>query len=215
MTTHHAIIGGRLVLNAMLAGFFIGMAATVYLATPNPIIGAILFGFGLLTILCYEFKLFTGSVGYLANQGRDFLRYCGQLLLIWGGNLAGCFLFGMLIRQTRSLAMVESRAISICEQKLADGVPSLFVLALFCGVLMYLAVETFHRQELGPLIRIPMVFLCVIIFILSGFEHCIATMFYFSVAGLWDWLPLGCVAVLTLGNALGGMMIPAADKLRR
>ena len=54
---------GKVFLNAILAGIFIGIAGTVYLATPNALLGPFLFAFGLLTIICYQFKLFTGAVG--------------------------------------------------------------------------------------------------------------------------------------------------------
>lgn len=78
---------------------------------------------------------------------------------------------------------------------------------------MYLAVDTF-RRELPPVIRLINVFLCVMVFILSGFEHCIANMYYFSVAGIWSWSNLGLILLMTLGNALGGMFPVAADKVR-
>ncbi len=204
----------KIFLNAVLAGLFIGIAGTVYLATPQPGLGAFLFGFGLLTILCYQFRLYTGAIGYLANQGRETLPYLVVLLLIWLGNLAGCFAVGSLIRWSRSLKLVESRAIGLCEQKLGDELGSIFILAFFCGILMYLAVESFRRSEWHAAIRLPIVFLCVAIFILSGFEHCIANMYYFSVAGLWSWTTLGYVAVMTLGNSVGGMLLPVADKFR-
>ena len=60
----------RVLINAVLAGIFIGLAGTVYLSVPNKFAGAFLFGFGLLTIVCCSFKLYTGAIGYLVNQGR-------------------------------------------------------------------------------------------------------------------------------------------------
>ena len=88
-------------LNAVLAGVFIGIAGTVYLAVPVSIVGAFLFGFGLLTILCNSFKLFTGAVGYLASQGKNTVSYLYTLFFIWLGNLAGCFAVGSAVRCTR------------------------------------------------------------------------------------------------------------------
>ena len=57
---------GKIFLNAILAGLFIGIAGTVCMAVPDPVMGAFLFGFGLLTIVSYGFKLYTGALGYLA-----------------------------------------------------------------------------------------------------------------------------------------------------
>ncbi len=205
----------RTLVNALLAGIFIGIAGTVYLAVKNPVAGAVLFGFGLLTILCYQFKLYTGAIGYLANQGKKTLAYCRTLFLIWCGNFGGTWLVGTLVRRSRVFARIDARVGAMCAEKLNDGLPSLLILAFFCGILMYVAVETYRREELAPIFRFFTVFLCVSIFILSGFEHCIADMFYFSAANVWSGKPLLVTLWLTLGNSLGGMLLPVMDKIRK
>ncbi len=202
-------------INALLAGIFIGIAGTVYLAVKNPVIGAVLFGFGLMTILCYGFKLYTGAIGYLANQGKKTPAYLWTLLLIWCGNFSGTWLVGTLVRHSRTFAKIDARVGAMCAEKLADKMPSLLVLSFFCGILMYVAVETYRREELSPIFRFFGIFLCVSIFILSGFEHCIADMFYFSAANVWNGWTLTITLLLTLGNSLGGMLLPVADKLRK
>ena len=201
--------------NGIMAGVFIGIAGTVYLAMPIPALGAFLFGFGLLTILCNNFKLFTGAVGYLASQGRNTFAYLFTLLLIWGGNLVGCFAVGSAVRMSRVAEMsgIVAKAVNLCTIKSADSLTSLLILAFFCGILMYLAVDTFKR-DLPPVIRMTNVFLFVMVFIISGFEHCIANMYYYSVAGMWSWGNLGVILWMTLGNALGGMFPVVADKIR-
>lgn len=202
-------------LNAILAGIFIGIAGTVYLAVPIAVIGAFLFGFGLLTILCNNFKLYTGAVGYLASQGKNTLHYLGTLWFIWLGNLVGCFAVGSAVRASRvaELSGIAAKAERLCLIKMADSAGSLLILSFFCGILMYLAVDTF-RRELPPVIRMTNVFLCVMVFILSGFEHCIANMYYFSAAALWNWDNLLLIGLMTLGNSLGGMFLVVADKFR-
>jgi formate/nitrite transporter FocA (FNT family) len=206
---------GKIFVNALLAGLFIGMAGTVYLAVPNANLGAFLFAFALMTILCYGFKLFTGAIGYLVTQKRgDVFSYLITLVLIWLGNLCGCFAVGTLVRNTRSFALINERVTNVCNAKLMDNPVSLLILAFFCGILMYLAVETYRRKELGDIFRFAAVFLCVAIFILCGFEHCIANMYYFSVAGMWSVNTLLSVLLMTLGNSLGGWLLPLAAKLR-
>ena len=207
---------GRIFINAILAGLFIGIAGTVCMAVPHPVMGAFLFGFGLLTIVCYGFKLFTGAVGYLAIQGRNTPRYLFELLLIWLGNLAGCFAVGQLVRQTRSFPSFARRVAGVCDAKLGDNLLSWLILSFFCGILMYVAVETFKRkEELPSVVRAAVLFLCVAIFILSGYEHCIANMYYFSVADAWSWKALGAIGVMTIGNSLGGMLLPVAGHVKR
>lgn len=208
---------GKTLINAVLSGIFIGIAGTVCLACRSFTLGAFLFSFGLLMILCNGFKLFTGAVGYLAVQNKaSFLPYLWTLLVIWLGNLAGCFLVGSAIRMTRSATAlgIVNKAAAMCEVKGADTPSSLLILAFFCGILMYLAVDTFKRQEVAPVIRLITVILCVSVFILSGFEHCIANMYYFSVAGAWNTKMFLLLLLMTLGNSLGGMFLPAADKFR-
>lgn len=201
-------------INAIMAGIFIGIAGTVFLSVQFPPLGAFLFAFGLLTILCYKFKLFTGAVGYLANQGKETPGYLITLLAIWLGNLAGCFAVGTLVRAGRIAEGIVPRVQGLCAVKLADSSGSMLILSFFCGILMYVAVETFRKEEINPFARTMMVFLCVVIFILSGFEHSIAGMYYFSAAGMWNIDALGAVGIMTLGNALGGMLLPIADKIR-
>ena len=74
---------------------------------------------------------------------------------------------------------------------------------------MFLAVDTFRRKDEYPgVIRMGMVFLCVMVFILSGFEHCVADMYYFSAAGMWGAGSLVRTLWMTLGNSLGGFLLP-------
>ena len=168
---------GKTFLNALYSGLFIGIAGTVFLATPNKIAGAIFFAFALLSIICYGFKLFTGAVGYLAVQEKkEFFPYLLSLVVIWLGNLGGCFSVGYMIRASRVFPLFEKRVSSLCADKMADSFTSLLILAFFCGILMYVGVETFRKEKLPGFVRGIMVFLCVIVFILSGFEHCIANM---------------------------------------
>lgn len=205
---------GKIFANSLLAGVFIGIAGTVYLMCPIPVLGAFLFGFGLLTIVCNNFKLFTGAVGYLAVQGSKTISYLYSLIIIWAGNLLGCFAVGSAVRSSRVYSLIRAKVELICKAKTADSLGSLLILAFFCGILMYLAVDTFKREKPAPCIRMTTLFLCVMVFIISGFEHCIANMYYFSAAGIWSFRNLGLILLMTLGNALGGMFLPVMDKFR-
>ena len=46
------------------------------------------------------------------------------------------------------------------------------------------------------------------VFILSGYEHCVADMFYVSAAGCWSGDMLLRILVITAGNAVGGVLLP-------
>ncbi len=75
---------------------------------------------------------------------------------------------------------------------------------------MFIGVDGF--KTLSDIGRYIAVFMAVSVFILCGFEHCIANMFYFSLAGSWSLKMLGYLLLMTAGNALGGMLIPLVRK---
>lgn len=203
----------KFLLDAFFAGVFIGIAGTVYLCSANPVTGAFLFGFGLLTIVCFALKLYTGAIGYLVEQGKNFYRYLWDLLLIWLGNFAGCFAVGFAIRHTRMLESVAEKVEKIVEVKTLDAPLSLLILSIFCGMLMFTAVDAFRNEKLPAVCRPVMVFLCVMVFILSGFEHCIANMYYFSAADAWSSHTFMLILLMTLGNSIGGNLFAALVKL--
>ena len=76
---------------------------------------------------------------------------------------------------------------------------------------MFIAADGFKKIDniLGKLMA---VFLPVMVFILSGYEHCVANMFYFTVAGVWSAKTLGYLMRMALGNSAGGVFIPLVRK---
>lgn len=189
---------------AVLGGAAIGIGGIVYLSLEQKIIGALLFTAGLYTICLHGLNLYTGKVGYAVNQP---LSYFADLLVIWAGNLCGTACAAFAVRQTR-VQDISEKAAAMCETKLRDSYLSLFLLAVFCGFLMYVAVDGYKNSK-NPLI----LFTGVSVFILCGFEHCIADMFYFSVSKTWSVHSFCCIVVITLGNSAGAVLIPFAKKL--
>lgn len=188
---------------AVLAGGAIGIGGCVYLSLDNKVVGALMFTVGLYAICVHGLNLYTGKIGYLVNQP---FSYCLDLAIIWIGNLAGTFLAALAIQETR-IASVSEKAAEMCEVKLNDSQMSLFLLGIFCGFLMFVAVDG-YRSTKNPVI----LFMGVAVFILCGFEHCIADMFYFSVAKLWSGKAFLRILVITLGNSLGAVLIPLVKK---
>ena len=196
-------------LDAVLAGVCIGVGGTVFLSCDNKVTGAVFFCLGLFAICTFGFNLFTGKVGYIFEQPP---AYTGFVLLVWLGNLVGTGLVGYGLRLTRLTAIAE-KAAQLCQTKLNDSLLSIFILSVLCNILMFIAVDGFKNNphEVGKYIGI---FLGVIVFILCGFEHCVANMFYFSAAGVWSGKAIIYMLVMTLGNACGGVIIPLCRSLR-
>ena len=195
--------------SAILAGMLIGMGGTVFLSQSNPVVGSFLFAIGLFTIVVFQLHLFTGKVGYTPFQKTVYLI---ELAITWLGNLVGTGITACMVRNSRIYEGMAERVTGIAEVKLADNFLSIFLLAFFCGMLMFIAVDCFRNVQ-GSTLRFIGVFIPVMVFILSGFEHVIANMFYFSLAGAWSAHCVAAIIVMTLGNAVGGMLIPVYLKV--
>ena len=189
-------------LKGIYAGIMIGIGGIVYLKVSNNVVGSFLFSIGLLTICMYQMNLYTGKVGYvLINK----INYLYELLLSLVGNFIGTFLVGTLINLTRGNDLYL-KAKSIATIKLNDNLLSIFILSLFCGMLMYIAVNNYKnsKNEIGKYIGI---FMCVMTFILCGFEHCVANMFYFTAAKMISLKSLLYLLIMVLGNSVGSIII--------
>lgn len=189
---------------AVLAGAAISIGGILYLSVDNKIAAALLFTVGLYTICMQGLNLYTGKVGYLVNKPASYLV---DLLVIWIGNLLGTGIAAFGVKATR-IRHISDTAKALCQAKLDDGLLSLFLLGIFCGFLMYTAVDGYQSMH-NPII----LFMGVGAFILCGFEHCVADMFYFWIAGVWSVKAVLGILVISLGNSVGGVLIPLAKKI--
>ena len=71
---------------------------------------------------------------------------------------------------------------------------------------MYIAVNN-HKKISGEIGKYIGIFLCVMVFILCGFEHSVANMYYFSAGSLWSFKTLLYVFIMVLGNSVGSILI--------
>ena len=190
---------------SIIGGFLIGFGGTVYLNMDNKIVASFLFGLGLFTIINFELNLYTGKIGYLSKENWR------EILLTLIGNFIGTNLFAFLVLQTRLAGKLKEVVAPAVELKLSDNLLSTFILAIFCGILMSIAVGTF--KKLPNILGTLAVFLCVAVFILAGFEHCVANMFFFALSSSpADYLLTLLVAIA--GNSLGGIAFYRLTKIK-
>ena len=189
--------------SAVLSGIAVAIAGWGYLAFPN-IIGAVLFSFGLLTVVNYKLKLYTGTAGFVPLRYEDgrsrWMRAIGELLFILFANIIGCLLVSMLTRLS-PIELGES-AQRILESRLAIGPLRAGLLAIGCGFIMT-TVVTFAREgkPLTLLFGVPL-------FINCGFPHCLADAFYYlTVPTSYTIAHIGEIAALypclVIGNFIG------------
>ena len=187
-------------LSGVAAGLLITVGGTVFLAVDNRYVGAVLFSVALLCICIKGYSLYTGRIGFIPEKhGKEEVL---GLLLGLAGNVLATLAGGLLI----ALAMpaLKETAAALCAAKLDNQtVLSTFIRACFCGILMYLAVSIYKNNQ-----KLIGVLFCIPVFILSGFEHSVADMFYFSAAASFTWRSLLFIAVVVLGNSVGAVVLP-------
>ena len=202
----------KCMIDAVLAGIAIAIGGTVYLSCDNKYIGTFLFGFGLFTIVTFKLALYTGKVGYIPEKDK---RYSAEVIVTLVGNLIGTFISAYILRLTKVYDNISEKASKIVEGKLEGTLVGCFILAVFCGMLMYIAVESnrISKQNNDNVSAILGIFLPVVVFILAGFNHSIADMFYISLGKM---TAEKCIYLITVivGNACGGMFIPFCSILK-
>ena len=194
-------------LSAVLAGVMISFGGAVYLAcvaVDKAPLGAILFSLGLSVILIMGFLLFTGKTAYLLENKPSYIPY---LLTIWFGNILGGMLMGLLVQLAKP--NLAETAKTLCEAKLSQAPWQTIILGALCGILVYIAVDFFRSDDdKKSLPKYILVFTCVPAFILCGFEHSVADMFYFAASSaysLYTVKGIGYILLVSLGNLIGAV----------
>ena len=180
--------------SSILSGSCVAIASICYLKTGG-VAGAVLFGFGLLAVVHYGWKLYTGTAGFVMTA-NDHL----WLLIILGGNIVGCFLTAMLTRCAQPELVAAATA--AVDKRLSMGLLRCLINAVGCGFIMTTAVKFARQSKFLPLLfGVP-------VFILCGFLHSIADAFYFSMvdgekwcAELWPML--ATYLTIAAGNYIG------------
>ena len=158
--------------SSLFAGIYIGTAGFGFLAASTQsqygaLAGAILFALGLLSIVGYKLKLFTGTAGFIQKNE------IGTLFTILLGNIIGCFLIALLTSFSPMADAIQSAATNIMLMRMETGAAGCGLLAIGCGLLMTTAVHFARQKNILPLL------LAVPLFIVCGFPHCVADAFYY------------------------------------
>lgn len=155
--------------------------------------GSILFALGLMAIVGYKLKLFTGTAGFIKKNE------IGDILVILLGNIIGCFVMGMLTRVSPVVDGIQAAALNIMNTRMESGVIGCGLLAIGCGLLMTTAVNFARQKNFIPLL------LSVPLFIVCGFPHCVADAFYYMSIPFNTWTVdlLWVYLATVLGNAIG------------
>lgn len=187
------------ILSGVSAGILISIGGAVFLACENRYVGAVMFSVALLCI-CYKgYSLYTGKIGYIAEKrGKEEFSVLFLGLL---GNLTGTVAGGYAIRY--AVPKLGEAAEALCTGKLGQIWWQTLVRGIFCGILMYLAVSIF-RDKKTPIA----ILFCIPVFILAGFEHSVADIFYFAASGVVSLRACGFIWLVIAGNTIGALILP-------
>lgn len=88
---------------SILAGIMISIACAAYLSVGG-VVGALFFATGLLGILFYQMKLFTGKAGLLVDGGITL----ANLGIIWLGNFIGAGIGSLMLLGIRGAELAPA-----------------------------------------------------------------------------------------------------------
>ena len=188
---------------AILAGEAISLGGIAYICCQNKIIGSIFFAVGLFLVLIANLNLLTGKFCYIC-QNND-CRKCAKLILTtFIGNLIGCVVCGLACRLSNYIDFIQTFQIAL-ESKINRPWQETIILAAFCNVCIFIAVKGYSKQKENWK-KILSLFFGVSIFVLCGFEHCIADLFYITICSAWNLKSCVFIALVIIGNLIGGTL---------
>lgn len=223
---------GAYLVSAMLAGAYIGVAVVLMFTAAGPfyaqgaastaLIAGLVFSIALALVTVAGGELATSNMMTLTQglltKGISAAQAAKTLAFCFVANLFGALIFGTFVHLSAVMAKDTSAYTYLVyklEDKLTAGGVSLFFKAILCNALVCLAIWSGIRLK-SEGAKLFMIFLCLLAFITSGFEHVIANMTTF-VLGLWLQVPgvgvadfLHNLGVVGLGNLIGGVIIGAA-----
>jgi formate/nitrite transporter len=221
----------KTLLLGVLAGALIALAAAASNTAAHDVANVglarvtagLLFPFGLIMVVFSGAELFTGSclipISVLAGRVAP-LRMLGNWLIVYAGNFAGSFIVAAACAYSGQFdysgGALAAYTIKVAAAKCSLGFGDAVALGIFCNLLVCLGVfmALSAKDAAG---RAAGAYVPVALFVICGFEHCVANMYYVPAgllaAGVPEYLAkaaeLGVRAEsLTWGNFLFSNLLP-------
>lgn len=237
---------GRLLLFGIMAGMFIALGASASSVAMHStagvglsrFIGGCIFPIGLMLIVFLGGELFTGDcliiLGIFDKKVRV-LSALKVLVLVWAANLVGAVVIALLVFASGQLGftngLLGAFTIKVAMGKATMSFGSAFASGILCNIFICGAVlMASAAKDAGG--KIWAMFFPIMAFVVSGYEHCVANMYYipagilaasnetyrqvametygFSAQQLealdWKHFFVDSSIPVTLGNMVGGMI---------
>ena len=206
-------------LKGILAGLAIGLGGFLYVLMVHyvsgelgKVLGSLLFAAGLFIVCTFLLSLYTGKIGNVFEDKQETIFYISLPVMLIG-NAVGAFSLGYICFAIFRNTDVMNTVNSICSSRTTlftfNDYLSCMVRSALCGLCVYLAVKCFALNRLKPIGIFLLVFF-VFVFVYSGFQHCVANMFYFGfgnhITGYTFVNLLFCILFNSIGTIPGVLM---------
>lgn len=214
----------RLAILAIFAGVFISLSAFSYIvintgmSTLNPtyakFISGICFSFGLFAVVVSGGELFTGNillVAPLLAKKITFTKMIRNWLIVYLFNFIGAVFVSVCIYYSLLTTPKMYQFLhKICIVKTCSPWEELLFKGIGCNILVCVGVWMTYasKDSAGKFFACLM---SIVIFLICGFEHSVANMFYLVSAYITKDISLGAMFYdllpVTLGNIIGGALV--------
>lgn len=221
----------KMIILGFFAGLFIGFAgiasttAAATIANPSiaKLVGACVFPAGMAMVLIAGSELFTGNNLIIIAVLEEKIKWYEMLknwVFVFLGNFLGAAFVAMLVVYGHTPDLFEGvlaqKMVVAALTRVNQTFPEAFIRGILCNILVCIAVwAAFAAKHVSG--KLLMSFWPVMIFVLCGFEHSIADI-YFGVAGIlvaseygmeaanltWSSFLLHNLLPVTFGNLVGG-----------
>lgn len=191
----------RLLALGFAAGIFIGIGAVASSTAAVSftdvgvirLVSGLVFPVGLVMVVILGTELFTGNALMVSAALERRITWGGLLrnwVLVYIGNFVGAVLLAFLMANFGQFD-IGSKAVAVYAAKVAAAKDSLpwmnaFVLGIFCNILVCVAVYLGGSSQ-DTAGKIMGLYLPIAAFVIAGFEHCVANMYYIP-AGIFAYM---------------------------
>ena len=205
-------------LMAFCSGITIGIGGTASLLASKlfgdwgKLIGACLFSLGILAIVMFEMKLFTGLISDIPEMGA---KNFWKLPVCFLGNMLGVIVTAVLVKYSPLADKVIPQAQSLISAKIDADLWAVkaFCSAILCGFLITLSIGAVKYAPRKGLSTTVGVMFPIIVFAFCGFDHSVANTLSIYFLG-FTWKSVGYLLMCVLGNIVGGVILPILSIFR-
>ncbi|MBE7084953.1 MAG: formate/nitrite transporter family protein [Clostridiales bacterium] len=205
-------------LMSLCSGIMIGVGGTAFLlalslfAEWGKLIGSVLFSLGILAIVMFEMKLFTGLISDIPEMGA---KNWWRLPVCFLGNMLGVLLSAVLVYYSPLADKVVPQAQEMMSVKLDASLWGVKALcsSILCGFLITLSIGAVNYAPRKKLSTTVGVMFPIIVFAFCGFDHSVANTLYIFFLG-FSWKAVLYILVCVAGNILGGVILPILSLFR-